>query len=60
LKEIIKKENVKTENMAKMNEKENKEKYKKKQGNEQIKRKFLNKIEKREERGKYNFFNIYS
>ena len=59
LKKIIKKENVKTENMAKMKEKENQEKNKKKQGNEQIKRKFLKKIEKKEEIGKYNFFNIY-
>ena len=54
LKEIIKKENVQTEYMAKMKEKENQEKNEKKQGNE-----FLKKIEKKEERGKYNFFNIY-
>ena len=59
LKEIVKKENTKTENMVKMKEKEKQEKNKKKQGNEEINRKFLKKIEKKEEMGKYNIFNIY-
>ena len=59
LKEIVKKENTKTENMVKMKEKEKQEKYKKKQGNEEINKKFLKKIEKKEEIGKYNIFNIY-
>ena len=57
LKEIVKKENTKTENMVKMKEKEKQEKNKKKQGNEEINRKFQEKIEKKEEMGKYNIFN---
>ena len=57
LKEIFKKENTKTENMVKMKEKEKQEKHKKKQGNEEINRKFQEKIEKKEEMGKYNIFN---
>ena len=59
LKEIVKKENTKTENMVKMKEKEKQEENKKKQGNEEINKKFLKKIEKKEEIGKYNIFNIY-
>ena len=57
LKEIVKKENTKTENKIKMKEKEKQEKNKKKQGNEEINRKFQEKIEKKEEMGKYNIFN---
>jgi hypothetical protein len=61
LKEITKKENIKTENMVKMKEKEKEEKNSNRKGrkNEGMNGKALKKIEKKEEIGKYNIFNIY-
>ena len=63
LKEITKKEKIKTENTIKMKEKEeqgkNKDKDKKEQKIEGINRKLPKIINKKEEKGKYNFYNMF-